>query len=108
MKSILASVVVLLWPIGSGLAAVAQDGSSEAEKVSFGQQVRPILSNHCFACHGPDEQHREAELRLDIASEVDWDELVDRITSTDPDTVMPPPETKKPLSASQILSLIHI
>ena len=105
MKSILASVVVLLWPIGSGLAAVAQDGSSEAEKVSFGQQVRPILSNHCFSCHGPDEQHREAELRLDIASDADWDELVDRITSTDPDTVMPPPETKKPLSASQIQTL---
>ena len=105
MKSILASVVVLLWPIGSGLAAVAQDGSSEAEKVSFGQQVRPILSNHCFACHGPDERHREGELRLDVASNVDWDELVDRITSTDPDTVMPPPETKKPLSASQIQTL---
>lgn len=107
MKSILASILVLLWLIGSGLAAVAQDGPSEAEKVSFGLQVRAILSNHCFACHGPDEQHREAELRLDIASEVDWDELVDRITSTDPDTVMPPPETKKPLSASQIQTLKH-
>lgn len=74
-------------------------------ELSFGRDVRPILSNHCFACHGPDEQHREAELRLDVASEVDLDELLSRITSTDPDVMMPPPDLNKPLRPKQIATL---
>lgn len=69
------------------------------------EDVRPILSNHCFACHGPDEQHREADLRLDMESEFDADEIIRRIESDDPDEVMPPPETKKPLSPEQVEAL---
>jgi len=72
------------------------------DKVSFGADVKPILSNHCFYCHGPDRKHREAGLRLDIADEAEWDEVMDRITSEDESDLMPPPHANKPLNAQQI------
>jgi hypothetical protein len=75
------------------------------DPVSFRDDVRPILSNHCFACHGPDEEHNEAGVRLDIADEVDLDEVIARITSTDPDLVMPPPQLNKPLNDKQVVAL---
>ena len=79
----------------------------------FNQDIRPILSNHCFQCHGQDEAAREADLRLDVRSvaiemgaispgELQESELIARITSADQDLVMPPPTTNKPLSAKQI------
>ena len=46
-------------------AAVLSDGSSEAREVDFAREVRPILSDKCFACHGPDQAARKSELRLD-------------------------------------------
>ena len=67
-------------------------------QVSFNSDVRPILSNHCFACHGPDEATREAGLRLDVANDVDTAELLQRIASDDADFVMPPPRHNKPLT----------
>lgn len=79
--------------------------ASAASELSFGLDVRPILSNHCFACHGPDQQHRQADLRLDVADELDLEELRARITSTDPDVMMPPPEMNKPLRTAQIDTL---
>lgn len=72
------------------------------------QKVRSLLSNKCFACHGPDEDARQADLRLDtregaIESAIDLDdpdqsELLARIASDDPDTVMPPAKHGKPLT----------
>ena len=83
----------------------------ECQEVSFNKDVLPILADHCFACHGFDEAAREADLRLDQASDehadllspgdVESSELVDRIFSDDPDLVMPPPSTKKSLTATQ-------
>ena len=85
--------------------------------VDFNRDVREILSNHCFQCHGPDDNAREAELRLDtragalasrdgqaaiVPKRPAESALVARITSTDADLQMPPPETGKPLSAEQI------
>jgi mono/diheme cytochrome c family protein len=80
------------------------------QRISFNRDIRPILSDNCFACHGPDSGNRQAGLRLDVAEQatteldsgaraivpedVDASELVARIISTDPDTVMPPPEAK--------------
>lgn len=70
-------------------------------EVNFQRDVRPILSDKCFFCHGPDEAHREADLRLDVAEmalaaaivpgKPDESELIARVSSTDPDTQMPPP-----------------
>ena len=83
----------------------------------FNREVRPILSNYCFKCHGPDDKARKAKLRFDVRESAlreaesgarviapgkpEASDLVARITSTDPDEVMPPPAMKKELSAAQ-------
>ncbi len=95
----------------AGGAAVA------ANKIEFNRDIRPILSQNCFACHGADSASRKAGLRLDhfedaIAPRKDVmpavtpgkpeaSELVRRIFTTDPDDQMPPPESHKTLSAEQ-------
>ena len=74
--------------------------------VSYNQDIRPLLSSRCFACHGPDSESREAGLRLDqpdgdegahefaiVPGSVDESEVWTRITSDDSDTLMPPPES---------------
>ncbi|MEY4132964.1 MAG: hypothetical protein RL592_1022 [Verrucomicrobiota bacterium] len=88
-----------------------------AGAVDFNQEVRPILAQHCFACHGMDEHSRKAKLRLDlpesahgkgksgelaiVAGQPDKSEVVRRIFSHDEDELMPPPETKKPMSEKE-------
>ena len=85
-------------------------GADEAA-IDFGRHVRPILSDHCFACHGPDQQQRKADLRLDtsdglaslvVAGDVESSELISRITADDPDERMPPASFHKPLSQPKI------
>ena len=81
--------------------------------LQYNRDIRPILADNCFACHGADSAAREAGLRLDqrdaaidsgaiTVGEPDGSELLTRIMSDDPDQLMPPPETKKKLSADQI------
>src|SRR5947207_2414919 len=86
--------------------------------LDFNRDIRPILSDHCYACHGPDENKRKAGLRLDrpeealitlksgnraiVPGDVEKSTLVQRLTSGDPDEVMPPPKEGKPLSVEQI------
>ena len=80
--------------------------------VDFNAEVRPILSNNCFFCHGPDAHERKADLRLDtekgatpdlggyaalIPGNLDKSEMWARIINQDPDEVMPPPESHKKL-----------
>ncbi len=88
-----------------------------AEKVSFNRQVRPLLSDQCFACHGPDAGKRKGELRLDIREsaigaaksgeraivpgEPAKSALITRIHTEDEDDHMPPASTHKQLSAEQ-------
>ncbi|WP_197454461.1 DUF1553 domain-containing protein [Stieleria varia] len=80
--------------------------------LSFNADIRPILSENCFACHGPDDEARAANLRLDQReSAIDSGAIVDgnpeesllieRILSDDPDSIMPPPESNKSLTAKQ-------
>ena len=84
-----------------------------AGEVRFNRDIRPILSDKCFKCHGPDANHRKADLRLDtlegaLADLGDYaavvpgapgkSELIARITTGDEDDVMPPPDTGKTLS----------
>ena len=84
---------------------------SPALAVDFNRDVRPILSDTCFKCHGPGEN--KGDLRLDLREDaldagvlspgdVQKSELIARLKSKDPDEVMPPPEAHKPLSARQI------
>ena len=72
---------------------------------SYNSEIRPLLSANCFQCHGPDEAERKAKTRLDVPGGADLDEVVARITSTDPDEVMPPPESNKTLKPEQVEAL---
>lgn len=83
-----------------------------AHPVQFNRDIRPILSDKCFACHGPDANKREAELRLDdeqgakesaiIAGKPEESELLRRILADDPDERMPPGATGKSLSDAEV------
>ncbi|MBE2284008.1 MAG: DUF1553 domain-containing protein [Prosthecobacter sp.] len=76
-----------------------------ADELGFNRDIRPIFSENCFACHGPDAKGRKADLRLDVAG-ADWREVIARVTSSDPDEQMPPPDShKKPLSVAQVGAL---
>jgi len=82
------------------LAAASQ--LAAVEHVSYNRDVRPILAAKCFACHGPDEDKREADLRLDVRGEdFDGKEIMHRITTTDADDVMPPRSSPKPLTSDE-------
>jgi hypothetical protein len=111
-KQFLPAVAALLV-----LAPVAGAGGAAAEPVRYGRDVLPILSAKCFACHGPDEEGRQADLRLDLEADAkadrdsgrvivpgnpDASELLIRVTSSDADVVMPPGDSHKPLTAEQI------
>jgi len=87
-------------------------GAEHEPRLGYNEHIRPILSDNCFACHGPEKNHREADLRLDqrdsaveseaiIPGKPDESELVRRILSADPDERMPPPQSHKKLTAVQ-------
>ena len=93
--------------------------ASSAQQVQFNRDVRPILSDACFTCHGPDEGQRKGDLRLD--TKVGFDDardigilpegrngdsvLLERITATDPDLRMPPADSGRKLTPKQIAIL---
>lgn len=88
--------------------------SPAAAGPDFARDVRPILSNHCFQCHGPDDEARQAELRLDtreglrsVLGKVPADsDLRHRVFSDDADLTMPPAAANKPLSQDQKQTLL--
>ncbi|MEM8736579.1 MAG: DUF1549 domain-containing protein, partial [Planctomycetota bacterium] len=88
----------------------ASSFSASAEEIDFNRDIRPILADNCFPCHGPDEASREADLRLDLRADADYvfkadsveeSDFWDRITSNDDDLLMPPPESGKSLTTEQ-------
>ena len=93
------------------VAFVAITGELSADEISFNRDIRPLLSDRCYYCHGFDENHREADLRLDVREDAEYvfdldapedSELLLRITSDDPDEVMPPPSAhKKPFTSAE-------
>ncbi|MFM7184096.1 MAG: PSD1 and planctomycete cytochrome C domain-containing protein [Planctomycetota bacterium] len=99
------------------LSLLAPAVAPAAERIVFNRDVRPILSDKCFTCHGPDDAKREAGLRLDLESgsravlesgatavvpgNLDASAVVSRITSDDPDVVMPPPHLGKAVTAAE-------
>ncbi|MDB4694919.1 PSD1 and planctomycete cytochrome C domain-containing protein [bacterium] len=83
----------------------------------FDNQIRPLLARHCFKCHGPDEGARESGLRLDvekgakedrggyaaiIAGDPDASELMSRVSTDDPELRMPPPDSGRSLTQSEV------
>ena len=94
------------------LAALVVALPAFAAKLDYNEDVRPILSENCFYCHGPDGNKRKAKLRLDVRADalamkafVPGDaaasELVKRLVSTDSDEVMPPPDSHRTLTAAK-------
>src|SRR3954468_4369501 len=80
--------------------------------IQFNRDIRPILSENCFACHGHDKNQRKAKLRLDVRDvaiekegivpgKPEQSKLVEHIFATDPDEIMPPPKSRKSLTAAQ-------
>ena len=89
-------------------------------EVSFNRDIRPLLADRCFHCHGPNEEDRSADLRLDQADgpsgahawvitpgSAEDSELLARITSDDPDAMMPPPDSHKPPLTEQEQALFR-
>ena len=104
-------------PILLGLPLMA---ASEDEKLDFNQHVRPILSDKCFFCHGPDAHERKADLRLDtekgaladlggyaaiVPSKPEESEFYTRIGTEDADDLMPPEDSHKHLKPKEIALL---
>ena len=86
-------------------------GKDTAIPIDFNRDIRPIFSENCFQCHGLDDEHREADLRFDVEASAKTvivtgrpqdSELLARVTSSDPDTRMPPIGTGKKLSDEEI------
>ncbi len=112
---------VVPWTVALAMVCLVTTGWSvetapAARKISFSREIRPILSENCFSCHGPDEKGRKAGLRLDMeaAAKADNDgaiavvpgkpelsTLLQRIETSDPDEVMPPPKAHKTVTKEQ-------
>ncbi len=106
-------VALTSWPFAPAPAAGATPPKTRnPAAVEYNRDIRPILSDHCFLCHGPDRNTRKAKLRLDLRDEAlqhgafvpgkpEVSELVKRVFSADADEMMPPPAAHKPLSTAQ-------
>jgi hypothetical protein len=95
------------------LAALPARAADTGKPVDYSRDVKPLLAGRCYACHGPDEGRRKANLRLDVREiavkkaiapgQSGKSKLIERITTDDPTEVMPPPTAKKePLTPEQI------
>lgn len=109
---------VRFWVFASLVVCCAADAFSAESEINFDRDIRPILSDNCFACHGPDEAHREGGFRLDrkesafstadsgesviVPGKPEASELIARILSDDADLRMPPADSTKSLTPEQI------
>lgn len=98
---------------GSASSSVAAEG-----RIEFNRDIRPILSNNCYQCHGPDKNQLQAGLRLDrsesaqsklesghtaiVPHDPTASELIARITTSDPNLVMPPPDSGKSITPADV------
>ena len=114
--------VVAIWLL-LPYTVQAADDDKLPEIFEFNRDIRPILAENCFFCHGPDKNKRQADLRLDteqglrvspsdpskpgvvIAGKPDESELLQRIVSADPNLVMPPADSDKKLSPRDVAIL---
>ena len=111
------SILVLLTAAGAAAGGEGLPADEATAKIDFQRQVKPILSERCFACHGPDADRREADLRLDtsdgatadmggyaavVPGDPDASELIARIAAEDPADAMPPPDMGPRLSEAEV------
>ena len=107
--------MIIVVPLAIALANVGARGSSAADPVEYNRDIKPLLSNSCYACHGPDSHDRQADLRLDVREfaveqsgmivpgRPDDSEVLARLTTDDADLKMPPTDSQRPaLTAAQV------
>jgi hypothetical protein len=112
------NLAILFWNCSS--KDINEISLESSDQISYNFHIRPILSDKCFACHGPDANKREAELRLDteegafkalketpgkfalVSGKPEQSEVYHRILSSDPSEVMPPPESNLSLNEEEI------
>jgi Protein of unknown function (DUF1553)/Protein of unknown function (DUF1549)/Concanavalin A-like lectin/glucanases superfamily/Planctomycete cytochrome C len=109
--------VTLAWVLGSTRMASAPPGETASKPIDFDREIRPVLSDNCFKCHGPDENQRMANLRLDVTEGLFLDrggykiivpghseqsKLYLKISSKDPGFRMPPVYANRTLTEAQI------
>ena len=105
--------VAIICAVAGVLALGVVAPAAAEDAISFNRDIRPILSDRCFTCHGPDAGAREADLRLDTAEgahewaivpgDGDASEVLARVATDDPDMRMPPADSKKkPLNKAQV------
>jgi hypothetical protein len=112
---VMAVVATVFW--GMSVSTWAEEASTRGSKIDFNRDIRPILSNSCFLCHGPDEENRKADLRLDtkdgaladlggyaaiLPGSPEESELIYRIEPDDPSELMPPRKSGKSLTEREI------
>src|SRR5918996_963080 len=113
----LGSLLILSIAALTGVVAVAEQPAPVPARIDFNRDIRPLLSDRCFRCHGPDSAKRKAKLRLDIREGVfrkmnagwaivkprdpDKSELVRRISSEDVEEMMPPGESNLSLTEAE-------
>src|SRR5260370_25650389 len=114
---ILGIIVGVLFVISSAKPQAKSDGKG-ASAVDFNRQILPLLSENCFACHGPDAGQRKAKLRLDIKEgafaelrsggravvpgKSSESKIIEKITAADPKNPIPPPQTRNQFKPKQI------
>ncbi len=118
----LCTVCTIIVCVSPWLRADESVHTSADKQAQYDRDIRPILSDRCFKCHGPDESSREADLRLDlpdvafadrggyaaiVPAKPDDSEILRRVRSEDPDEVMPPPGSNKHALSSEQQDLIR-
>lgn len=99
-------------PVSLALAYTVFSANADGQTIDFNRDIRPILSENCFYCHGQDANKRQADLRLDqrdaaitakaiVPGDVAMSSLIQRILSDDPEQMMPPPKSNRRLTAEQ-------
>jgi hypothetical protein len=100
------------WLASLVIVLVAPAVAKADDAIGYNRSIRPILADNCFTCHGPDSAARKADLRLDqrdaaiesgalVPGKPEESELIKRILSTDPETLMPPESSHKKLTPAQ-------
>src|SRR4051794_29886581 len=108
---------LMAWALLGAATATRAAGPGQ---VDYDRDIRPILAENCYACHGPDANARKGDLRLDrkedalrersggsaiVPGDLDASELIQRIVDADPDHHIPPPNSGKALTANQVETL---
>ncbi len=114
-------VLVMAWAASFQATVVGETSADDrADTIEFNRDIRPILSDKCFACHGFDAKHRQADLRLDtpegayadrdgvraiVPGQLEASAVWQRVTSADPDLKMPPADSHKTLNDQELATL---